>query len=125
MTVTRLELRERVALDRAPIDEMCRALGPERAEGIVGGAMEELAVWLSRADKLRAAGQWGDLVRLARSTEAMAARLGMWQLARIAGEAAALSGDPGNAALAAVTARMVRVGEGSLVAVWDLQNLSV
>lgn len=124
-----LEMSERVTLDREPIEKMCEALGAERAERLVGGAMEEMAVWLTRAHPLLrsalASGEAGELGRLAQRIAPVAEQLGMPQLSRIATEVRALSLGRDMAALAAVTGRMVRVGEASLVAIWDLQDISV
>ena len=125
MVFATLELSERVVLDRAPIEEMCQALGIERAERLVGGAMEELAVWISRAEPLRRRGCPDELGRLAQRIEPVAERLGMPLLARIAGELRKLCGQGDAAALAAVVSRMVRVGESSLVAIWDLQDARI
>ncbi len=124
MTVARLEPKERVALDRGPIEEMCRALGVERAEVMVGGAMEELAVWLSRAEKLRRTGSRDELARLVQRVVPVAERLGMVHLAKMAAELRGLCVSADDASLAAVTRRMIRVGEASLVAIWELQDLS-
>jgi hypothetical protein len=124
MSVARLEPKERVALDRGPIEEMCRTLGLERAEVMVGGAMEELAVWLSRAEKLRRSGQREELGRLVTRIGPVAERLGMPLLGQMARELRVLCATADDAALAAVTGRMVRIGEASLVAIWDLQDLS-
>ena len=123
-TVARLEVKERVVLDRAPIEEMCRALGVERAEAMVGGAMEELAVWLSRAERFLRLGNRDELGRLVRRAGPVAERLGMPMLARMAADVGRLCQTGDDAALAAVTLRMVRIGEASLVAIWDLQDLS-
>lgn len=125
MSITSLSLRERVSLDREPIEEMCHALGPERAEALVGSAMEELAVWLNRAEKLVRAGNRTELARIARLSAAVARRLGMPLLARIALETADLAVNGDDATLTAVAARMTRVGESSLVAVWELQGVTV
>jgi hypothetical protein len=125
LELSRLIPRERVSLNRGPIEGMCRTLGAERAEALVGGAMEELAVWVSRSEKLCRAGNRDELGRLARLTSTVGLKLGMDDLARVSDAVAELAPHSDEATLAAVTARMVRVGEGSLVAIWELQGLSV
>jgi hypothetical protein len=124
MGVSMLEVKERVALDRSPIEEMCQTLGVEKAEKLVGGAMEELAVWISRADPMWRRGAHEELGRLAQRIAPVALRLGMPLLARIATELRELVASGDQAALGAVAMRMVRVGESSLVAVWELQDVS-
>ena len=122
MPVTRLEMKERVSLDRAPIEDMVRVLGVERAETLVGGAMEEMAVWMARAEKLWRTGKIEELGRLAARVAPVAERLGMPLLGRVAREVVEQTQGTDQAALGATTLRMVRVGEGSLVAIWDLQD---
>ena len=87
--------------------------------------MEELAVWISRAEPMWRRGETDELGRLAQRIEPVAERLGMPLLARVAGELRGLCSAGDAAALAAVVGRMVRVGESSLVAIWDLQDVRV
>lgn len=124
MAVSLLEITERVALDRTPIEEMCQTLGIEQAERLVGGAMEDLAVWISRADPVWRRGAYEELGRLAQRIAGTAGALGMSVLARVSADVCALATGADGAALGAVTMRMVRVGESSLVAVWALQDVS-
>jgi hypothetical protein len=120
-----LNPRERVVLDDRPIEDLCALMGFDRAEALVAAAMEELAVWMSRSEKLRRAGNRDELARLARQAAAVGGKLGMPQLARVGQEVADLAPRADEATLAAVAARMARLGEGSLVAVWDLQGASL
>lgn len=124
MSVSMLEVTERVALDRGPIEEMCQVLGVEQAERIVGSAMEDLAVWISRADPMWRRGEAEELGRLAQRIAPVAERLGMPLLASVSGQLRGLCGGADRVALAAVASRMVRLGESSLVAIWELQDVS-
>lgn len=123
MGCSKLEIQEPVLLDARPIEEMCQVLGSDRAERVVDGAMEELAVWLSRMESLYHRGEVNDLARLAQRISKMAGRMGMPLLSRVAADLHGLchSGDP--SALGAVLSRAARVGEASLVAVWGLKDL--
>lgn len=125
MAIATLDPRERVSMDRGPLDDIVRALGPEKAEALVGTAMEELAVWLNRAGRLCRSDNRSELMRLAQRSAAVARRLGMCQLAAVADEVAALTQTGDDTALAAVTARMSRVGGRSLIAIWESEGLSV
>jgi hypothetical protein len=125
MAIARIEPRERVAMDREPIEDIVRSLGHEKAEALVGSAMEELALWMNRAGRLCRSDNRAELMRLAQLSAAVARRLGMTQLATIAAQVADLARDGDPNTLAAVTARMARVGEGSLLAVWESQGLTV
>jgi hypothetical protein len=125
MGIARLNPRERVVLDDRPIEDLCALMGFDRAEALVATAMEELAVWMSRSEKLRRAGNRDELARLARQAATVGGKLGMPQLARVGQQVADLAPHADEATLAAVAARMARLGEGSLVAVWDLQGQSL
>ncbi len=62
------------------------------------------------------------LVRMrALGLQGMADRLGLTLLAQVAGDVIALCGARDDAALAATVARLDRVGERSLCAIWDAQ----
>jgi len=56
---------------------------------------------------------------------AIAQQIGMTTLARVGRDVISLIPGFDSAAYCAALARLVRIGEGSLVAVWDLQNMSV
>ena len=125
MDIATLAPREKVALDRAPIEPLCRTLGADRAEVLVGNAMDEMAGWLSRSERLCRDGNRGELARVTRLVETVARKLGMDQLATAAGRTATAAGEANDTTLAAVTARMQRLGSESLTAIWNLQGLSV
>ncbi|MGX9351517.1 hypothetical protein ACS3QZ_09955 [Shimia sp. W99] len=95
------------------------------ADDMVAQAIEELALRMPHAETLYQQSLPGDLAACAASISTIAARLGMTTLARVAGDVSTCcaSGDP--AALAATLSRMIRLGEGSLREIWDLQDLPI
>lgn len=87
--------------------------------------MEELALRLSHSERLY---QQDDMAGLRKSTQsliAIADQIGMRKLARVAGDVTSVVDDKDFVAIAATLARLMRVGEASLTAVWDLQDLSL
>ena len=87
----------------------------------IGAAMEDLAILLQEA---RVAWDMADLPALRMrglGIQGLADRLGMTLLTQVAGDIIALCGSRDDAALAATVARLLRVGEHSLFAVWDAQ----
>lgn len=123
--ITKLRPDEPVRLDRDRLEHLYTQLGHSGAEGVVARAMEELAARLSRVEKLFKRGELGEMQRASRSMIAISEQIGMVTFARVAKDVSTLSGSENSAALAATVARLIRIGEGSLMAVWDLQDASI
>ncbi len=117
--------KETVGLDRDQLEVLFLQHGPVGADKIVNQALEDLAVGLSQLRKAVSADRKDDATREIRTLITIAQQLGMTKLARIGRDALALVGHKDVAACHAVLARLNRVGEGSLIAVWDLQDMSV
>ena len=66
-----------------------------------------------------------DLRKSARSLVAISDQVGMTTLARVARDVTAAIDCGDDAALSATLFRLIRIGERSLTAVWDLQDLSL
>ncbi len=112
-------------MDADRLGHLYAQLGERGAEDVVCRAIEELAARLGYADQQYRNGDQVGLRKNARSLVAISDQVGMHLLARVARDVTACI-DTGDAvALGAVLARLVRVGERSLFAVWDLQDLSV
>ena len=100
-------------------------LGEAGAENVVSRAMDELSFRMNEM-----IGQYSDrdterFCRNARSLCRVAGQVGMTSFSRVAQDVAdcAAAGEP--VALAATWARLQRLSDKSLVAVWDLQDISV
>ncbi|WP_246137999.1 hypothetical protein [Maritimibacter fusiformis] len=88
-------------------------------------ALEELAAGLSRAGKQYRAHRFDQMRATLRALIAISRQLGLTSTARVARDVLDLSDSTDAAALAATIARLERIGESSLIAIWDLQDLSI
>ena len=123
--VLNLKHDESVRLDRSQLEVLYQSLGPVGADKVVNHALEEIATTLSRATKEYREGQFDALRLSVRGLIAVAQQVGMTTLARVGRDVLDLSSSHDAAAFGATMARLERIGESSLIAIWDLQDLSV
>ncbi len=123
--VIALEHKESVHLDPDRLHGLYRQLGDKNAVDVLCRTIEELAMRLSNCERYWRQRDWVDLRKCAKSLVAISEQIGMTALARVAGDVAQAV-DAGDAvATGATLGRLIRVGERSLTAVWDQQDLSV
>ncbi len=120
-----LAQNETVRLDSDRLGELYAQLGEAGAEDVVCRAMEELAVRLSHSERLFRQGDMEDLRKSARSLVAISEQIGMHSVARVARDVTYCIDDNDPVALAATLSRLLRIGERSLTAIWDMQDLSI
>ena len=123
--VLRLVHREQVRFDPAMLASLYAQLGTRAAERMIACAMEELAL---RAVALNAlpADDVAAVRKGARSIQAIAAQVGMDSLARVARHVVqCAAADADEVALSATRARLMRVADHSLTAIWGEEDLSV
>lgn len=125
MRVSRLRPHEAVTLDTETLDEMCARLGFGKAEIAICSAMEDLAVLLQYAETLLRAGETVTLEVTSRQIAGIAERIGMVRLENVAKSVCVLCRRDDSPALSANVERMRRVGEQSLIAIWDREDLSI
>ena len=125
MYVSELKQTERVCLDTDRLDEICTELGYSGGEAAICAAMEDLAVLLQEVGALRGTADRDGLLEVAEQVEMLAGQIGMIGLTRVASDVAGLCRTSDDAALAATLARLRRLGEQSLLAMWDRQDLTV
>jgi hypothetical protein len=125
MGVSQIQPVERVHLDTDLLDQMCMRMGYTKAEAAITAAMEDLAILLQYCGSLLRVSELDTLATTARQIEALARRVGMPALARVANDVVGLCHADDSHALAAVVGRMRRVGERSLIAIWDRDDLIV
>ncbi|KMW58984.1 hypothetical protein AIOL_003965 [Candidatus Rhodobacter oscarellae] len=125
MRVSQIRPQEAVTLNTDVLDEMCVQLGHGKAEVAICAAMEDLAVLLQYSGTLLKAGDLETLQVTSQQVNGLAERTGMVRLARVAKDVTMLSERGDVPALAATTARMRRVGEQSLIAMWDREDLTI
>ncbi|MGI9370607.1 MAG: hypothetical protein ACR2O2_17390 [Ruegeria sp.] len=120
-----LEQVETVRLDMDRLGALQRQFGDRSAEDILCRATEELAVRLSDCERFWRQHDWASLRKTVRSLGPMAEPIGMTGLARVARDVTETLDAGDMVAAGATLFRLVRVGERSLTAVWDQQDLSV
>ncbi|SFK11428.1 hypothetical protein [Celeribacter neptunius] len=125
MVVAKLRPEGKVQVDRERLDQLYEQLGTSSADGVVSRAMEELAVRLGKVESCFRKGNLDEMQRAARSMVAISDQIGMVTFARVAGDVSALALSEDSAALAACVERLMRIGENSLLAIWDLQGASL
>jgi hypothetical protein len=117
--------REQPAIDRERLMRIYADLGAHGGDRVIGRAMEDLAVRLTRTERARREGDPRRIAREAKGAASVADQLGMAQVARIARDLASLAGTSDAHAIAAVAARLDRMGELCLAAIWEAEGLSL
>ncbi|KUJ73281.1 hypothetical protein AVO45_16170 [Ruegeria marisrubri] len=112
-------------MDADRLGALVGQLGDRNAEEVVCRAIEELAVRLSNCDRMWRRQDWVGLRKSARSLVAIAEQIGMSALARVANDVTGAVDSGDHVAASATLFRLIRVGERSLAAVWDQQDLSI
>lgn len=123
MQVLQIRPVEQVSVDQDRLGALYSQLGEEGAEDVVCRALEELALRLSHSNTLYRDGQWVALRKNTRSLIAIAEQIGMRVLARVAADVTICIDQGNSIATAATLSRLIRVGERSLTAVWDTQDI--
>lgn len=123
--VTQIQLAEHVQVDHDRLDALYSEMDPINAEDVVCRAMEELALRMSHCERLYRAGDLDELRKASRSLIAIADQIGMKVMAQVARDVADCAQTGDHVALAATVARLIRAGEGSLTAIWDLQDVTI
>lgn len=113
---------EGVRLDGDRLVALYANLGAAGAEAVICRAMEDLATGLADLQALAVACDLAAMLGRAQILARIAKDLGMASLSFVADDVAQCAGRGDLPALAAVLARLVRIGDRSLTAVWDLQD---
>jgi len=123
--VLKIGLKEPVHVDQDRLAELYTELGEAGAEDVVCRAMEELALRLSHSNRLHSDGNLVDLRKCVRSLIAIADQIGMHLLAEVCNHVVNAIDSGDSVAVSATLARLLRIGEQSLTAIWDLQDLTI
>ncbi|WP_099248073.1 hypothetical protein [Pelagimonas phthalicica] len=121
--VTYLAPIERPSMDARQIETLCKDLGPHAAEDVICRAMEELAHRLCHLQEIAVHGPREDLYKGLRALSAIAEQIGMMGLSDVARHVINCIELGDVVAEAATLARLARMGEGSLTAMWDHNDL--
>ncbi len=125
MQVLQIRPLEQVCVDQERLGTLYSQLGEASAEDIVCRALEELALRMSHCDRLYREQAWQDLRKNTRSLIAIADQIGMQKLSQVAGDVTACIDACDANGLAATLSRLLRIGERSLTAIWDMQDVNI
>ena len=114
-----LVFREGAGLDANKLTFLYRHLGDREADLLVCAAMEDPALALARVGRAQGRGDLDGVSGQAVVIEQLGARIGLDKLRRVARDVAACAARGPGPALDATLARLTRVGEVSLSAIWD------
>lgn len=123
--ITTLVFDENIRLNSERMAELYVQLGEAGAQDVVCRAMEELAVRLAKVNETYLAQMQNDLRKGAKGLIGIAEQIGMQKLADVARDVCNCTDNNDPISLGATMARLMRIGDQSLTAVWDLQDLSV
>lgn len=120
-----LRHEEGIRLNPDPLVALYAELGERGAERVICRAVEELAARLSEMLRHADSGDGPALVRSARLLAKVADQVGMSTLASVAGDVVGVTEHRDLTAQAAILARLMRIGDRSLTAVWDLRDMTL
>ncbi|QXI62462.1 hypothetical protein CP157_00122 [Paracoccus marcusii] len=122
--ISALAISEAVRVDSRRVAEIVAELGETSAQHVIGLALEQLAAALTAVD---GALDNADLAQAAAHAERMsrlAWQIGLLSLAGVAMDLGSTAERGDVPALAAIRARLLRVGNRSLTAIWDRTALA-
>ncbi len=120
--VTVLRFEEPARLDPDRLERLCRDIGEAQAEYEVAVGLERIMIALAQIDAVDCLSQRKEIV--SQIAEA-AGKIGMATLARVARDVQLVMSRQDTPAISATLARLRRVGERSVYAIYDIEDLSV
>lgn len=120
-----LRPHENVRLNPNRMTELFVQLGNRGAENVVCRAMEELAVRLADIEAAFWQSEFDIVGKGARGLIAIAEQIGLNGLSQTARHVTVAASQKDPTAVAATVARLIRMGDKSLTAVWDARDLSI
>ena len=122
--VTTLPLGEPARFNPGHLEKLCERLGELRAEAEVAHALDRLATLLDEVMRIGTTGRRSDLEEVLAALVRDAQLIGMATLARVGRDVLECLDAGDTTALAATLARLMRVGDRSIHAIWDLEDVS-
>lgn len=117
--VLKIEPSEPVLLDEDRLTALYAQLGEAGAEDVVSRAMQELSARLAECGHLYTDGNYRRLRKSARSLIAISEQVGLPRLAQVAGDVTTCLDKEDEAGLGATLHRLLRIGQTSLVMIWE------
>jgi hypothetical protein len=122
--VTPLRPEEPARFNPDTLESLCRRIGETRAEAEVARALERISTTLAALDTLEEEADSTLMAATLRSLVRDADMIGMVTLARVSRNVLACLGTSDSRAYSATLARLSRVGDRSMLSVWELEDLS-
>ena len=124
-SISHLRQTESPALDHDQLGALYAQLGAIAADDVLRRTMEELALRLTQAEKHYRDQDFSALRKNVHLLISIAAQIGMCKLSMVADDVVTAIDQTDDIAIAATVFRLIRVGERSLSAMWDLQDLTI
>lgn len=112
---------EQANINWQQLDDLCRELGQQNAAKVISRALDRLAECLGRAAQCNRRGERDNVVRHTRAVRAVADQIGMGLLAAAAENARQSQVNGDVVAIAATMDRVARLGQQSIVEIWDFK----
>lgn len=122
--ISALAVSEAVRVDSRRVAEIVGELGETAAQHVIGLALEQLASALTAVDHALQDNDLGQAVAHAERMSRLAWQIGLLSLAGVAMDLGSTAERGDMAAVAAIRARLLRVGNRSLTAIWDRTALA-
>lgn len=121
--VTQLHIEEPAQFNPDALEKLCQRIGETRAEAEVARALERISSTVIALPAIASEPDQKLLAMTLRSLVRDADLIGMATLARVARNVQACLGSGDERSYAATLARLQRVGERSIHAVWELEDV--
>ncbi len=122
--VTVLEMEEPARFNPDRLERLCAEIGELRAEQEVAVALEEISAHLQVIERIDPMKNADHLMPPVLALVTASDHIGMSTLARVGRDVRACVARGDSVAMAATHSRLVRVGDRSMHAIWDLEDLS-
>lgn len=117
--VTALAVDEAIRVDARRVGDIVNELGESAAENVIVMALEQLAALLMQVEAALAVEDLAEASAMAERLSRLAWQIGLPSLAGVAVDLATCAERRDMAPLAAIRARLTRVGNRSLTEIWD------
>lgn len=122
--ISALAVDEAVRVDARRVGDIVNELGEATATNVIGMALEQLAAALEDIDGAIIDSRLSDVVTHSDKLARLAWQVGLTSLAGVAVDLGACAERRNLGAMAAVRARLMRVGNRSLTEIWDSADFS-
>jgi len=123
-SVIKLQMEEPARFNPDRLERLCAEVGELRAESEVARALEAISAWLQEIEVINPLTDASALATRLNALIAASDHIGMATLARVGRNVSACLARSDTVALAATHSRLMRVGDRSIHAIWDLEDLS-